>query len=324
MLAGRVPLYWFERVNPREPLRWLECVLNVQSEIPQIDKAYIFNCAGNFYQDLHDVKRAKIHFELALPIFQSENHSYGISRVLNSLGNIAWSEKNFEKARELYDESLIYDSEDRNTWGTLINLGSLAKIQGSWEESRKYYIRARETGERLNSETVIAASTLFLATLDLALRKLDEARKGFESGLKAAAYNANLFFPSIGEGILAYIDFLMGNQKDVKQRLKQGLEASLEYLEQSPNMPSPWIIIEGQARLDVMEGHMQRAAQLFGTSWVQRDVDDSPLTEFERSDYEACIVTIRSVLGDDAYNKAFEKGKAMTLKGAIAYALEES
>jgi len=85
-------------------------------------------------------------------------------------------------------------------------------------------------------------------------------------------------FQIIGAGILAYIDLLMGNEKDVKQRLRQGLEASLEYLEQSPNMPSPWLIIEGQARLDVVDGHMERAAQLFGASWVQREVDDSPLT----------------------------------------------
>ena len=323
MLVGRVPLYWFERANPREPLRWLERALNGQSDIPQIDKAYMFNCAGNFYMELRDIIHAKVHFELALPMFHRENDGYGISRVLNNLGNVAWSEKNFEKARELYDESLIYNNEDRNMWGTLINLGSLAKIQGRWEESRKYYIRARETGERLGAETVVAASTLFLATLDLALRKLGEARKGFESGLKAAAYNANLFFPSIGEGILAYIDFLMGDGKDVKQRLRKGLEASLEYLEQSPNMPSPWLIIEGQARLDVTEGQMERAAQLFGASWVQRDVDDSPLTEFERPDYEACVNTIRAALGDDAYNKAFEKGKAMSLKDAVALALED-
>ena len=323
MLGGRIPVYWFSRVNPREPLSWLERALTMQANVPQKDKAYLFNSAGNLYMELRDTPRAKMYFELALPIFHNENDGDGISRVLNNLGNIAWSEKNFEKARELYDESLLYDREDRNAFGTLINLGSIAKIQGNWEESRKYYIRARETGEQTNSETVVAASTLFLATLDLALGRLEESRRGFESGLKAAVYRANTFFPNIGEGILAYIDFLMGNEKDVKQRLRQGLEASLEYLEQSPNIPSPWMLIEGQARLDVKDGRMQRAAQLFGVSWTQREVDDSPLTEFERPDYDACINAIRAAIGDDELERMFEKGKEMTLKEAVALALEE-
>jgi tetratricopeptide (TPR) repeat protein len=241
---------------------------------------------------------------------------------LNNLGNIAWAEKDFESARQLYEESLKF--EEQNTWSTLLNLGSLARIRGDWDQSREFYLHAREVSERLGSETGVAAATLFLATLDLAVHKLDEARKGFERGLQAAAYHANPIYVTIGEGFFAYIDLLMGNEKDVRQRLGQALEASAEFLNQSPSLPSPWLLIEGQARLDVMDGHMGRAAQLFGASWTQRDVDASPLNEFERPDYEACINAIRAALGDRTFIELFEHGKAMTLKDAIAFALEEN
>ena len=123
---------------------------------------------------------------------------------------------------------------------------------------------------------------------------------------------------------MGYIDLLMGNQKDARRRLKQGLETCVEYLDQTLNLTASWMLIEGQARLDVMDGHMQRAAQLFGASWSQRDVDDWPLTEFERPDYEACINIIRAALGNEIYDKLFEKGKAISLKDAIALALEEN
>jgi predicted ATPase/class 3 adenylate cyclase len=325
MQAGRLNLYWEERVNIHEPLNWLERAMEMQADVPPLEKAHAFNSAGNLYHELGDMPHAKMYYESALPLFQSEHDGNGLSRVLNNLGNMGFAEKNYEKARQFYEESLTYEKTD--SWGvimTLINLGSLAKLSGDWEQSREYYLHARDVGERLDSETGIAAATLFLATLDLAVRKLDEARKGFERGLQAAAYRANPFYVTIGEGFFAYIDLLMVKEKDVRQRLGQALEASAEFLNQSPNLPSPWLLIEGQARLDVMDGHMGRAAQLFGASWTQRDVDASPLNEFERPDYEACINTIRAGMGDEIFNQLFEKGKAMTLKDAIALALDAS
>jgi len=325
MLAGRPYLYWYERVNIREPLRWLERALGMQADVSSIEKAYALNSAGNFYNDLHDMPSAKTYYESALPLFHGENDRKGISRIMNNLGNVEFTKKNFEKARQLYEESLTYEETD--SWGaamTLMNLGSLARLRGDWEQSRGYYLHAREVCERLGSETGVSSANSWLATLDLVLRNLEEARKGFESGFNATWIRTNPLYRGIANGFLAYIDLLMGNEKDVRQRLKQSLEASAEFLNQTPNIPSPWLVIEGQARLDVMDGHMQRAAQLFGASWTQRDVDDWPLIEFERSDYEACINTIRARLGDDVFNVLFEKGKAMPLKDAIAFALEET
>jgi hypothetical protein len=115
----------------------------------------------------------------------------------------------------------------------------------------------------------------------------------------------------------------MGDQKDARQRLRQALEASAEFLDQTPIIPTPWLLIEGQARLDVVDGHMGRAAQLFGASWTQREDDDWPLTEFERPDYEASVDAVCAALSDEKFAKLFEKGKAMSLKDAVALALKE-
>ncbi len=325
MLAGRPNLYWYERVNFREPLRWLERALELKVDVPSIEKAYALNSAGNFYHNLNDMPRAKMYFESAMPLFRGENDRSGISRVLNNLGNMEFNEKNFEKARQFYEESLTYEETD--SWGaamTSINLGSLARLRGDWEQSRKYYLLTREICERLGSETGISSATLWLAGLDLALRNLEEAKKGYENGFNATWIRTNPLYRGIADGFLAYIDLLMSNEKDVRQRLNQSLEASAEFLDQTPNIPSPWLVIEGQARLDVMDGRMQRAAYLFGASWTQREEDDWPLAEAERPDYEACINTIRAALGDEPFNKLFEKGKAMSLKDAVALALEEN
>lgn len=325
MLAGRPYLYWYERVNIHEPLRWLERALEFKIDVPPIEKAYALNSAGNFYHDLHDMPRARMYYESALPLFLDANEKAGLARILNNLGNMEFAEKNFEKAQKFYEQSLAHEETD--SFGnamTSINLGSLARLRGDWAQSRKYYLHTREVCERLGAETGVSSATLWLAGLELALRNLEEAKKGYESGFNATWIRTNPLYRDIANGFLAYIDLLMGDEKDVRQRLSQSLEASAEFVNQTPNLPLPWLLIEGQARLDVMDGHMGSAAQLFGASWTQRDMDDWPLTEFERPDYEACINAIRAAIDDETFTKLFEKGKAMSLKDAVALALDEN
>ena len=116
----------------------------------------------------------------------------------------------------------------------------------------------------------------------------------------------------------------MGNHtEDVHQRLRQGLESAVEYLDQSPSLIHSWLPLEVRARLDAMDRRMKHAAQLFGASWTQREVENWPPTEFERPDYEESVNTVRSALGDEIFDQLFEKGKGMTLKDALVFALEE-
>ena len=142
--------------------------------------------------------------------------------------------------------------------------------------------------------------------------------------LNATWIRTNPLYLGVSEGYLGYIDLLMNNEKEARRRLKQGLETSVEYLNQTPNLIASWMLIEGQARLDVIDGHMQRAALLFGASWTQRDIDNWPLTGFERPDYEASVSIVRAALGEETFNQLFDKGKAMSLKDAVALALEDS
>jgi predicted ATPase/class 3 adenylate cyclase len=325
LLAGRQFNYWVQRVNIREPLQWLEIALAMPKNVPLTDRAYALNGAGNLSNELGDTPRAKGYYQSALALFHETNNRDGISRCMNNLGNIAWAEKDFEKARQLYEESLMI--EKPVSFGasmTLNNLGSLARIRGDWEQSREYYLRSREICERLEAEAGVSYATLFLATVTVMQRDLNEARTLYESGLKANWIRINSLFRGYAEGFLGYVDLLTGNTLDARGRLNQSLETVVGLLDQLSEIPEGWLVIEGKARLELIDGHMQRAAQLFGVSWALREKDGYPLSEMERPDYETCINTICSALGDAAYNKAFEKGKAMTLKDAIDFALEES
>jgi len=66
-----------------------------------------------------------------------------------------------------------------------------------------------------------------------------------------------------------------------------------------------------------------RAAQLFGTSWTRHHRENFPVTQAERPNHEAVTAATRSAIGSEVYNKAFEKGKAMTTQEALAFALDD-
>jgi hypothetical protein len=70
-----------------------------------------------------------------------------------------------------------------------------------------------------------------------------------------------------------------------------------------------------------MYGRAERAARLFGAAWTRREIENYPLTEFEKPDYEAAIAEARSAIGGASFDEAFIKGQALTLEQAIEFAL---
>jgi predicted ATPase/class 3 adenylate cyclase len=321
----RSHIYWHTRTNYREPLRWLERAFASRAGVSLVDKAYALNSAGYMYHELYELSRARSCFESALSIFRDVNDRKGVSRSLNHLGNLEYDAKNFEKARQLYEESLTY--EERIAWGvvmTSINLGNLARIRGDWEGARNHYLHARDVSERMDSETGISSANSWLGGLELVLRRLPAARECMESVANAAWIRVNPLNHAMVLGWIAGVDLLMGNHsEDVRQRLRQALEAAAEYLNQSPSIIYLWLPLEAQARLHLLDGRMERAAQLFGASRTQREMDNWLLTEFERTDYDACTNAVRTALKDEIFNQLFEKGKSMTIKDALAFALHE-
>ena len=124
---------------------------------------------------------------------------------------------------------------------------------------------------------------------------------------------------------LGYIHVLLGDKKNVQQMLDDSLAGAAEYLNQNSisKLSDSYFLFEGKARLELLNGRAERAAQLFGAAWTQREIDDYPLTEFERPDYGAAIASARSAIGDAAFDAAFAKGKAMKIEQVVQFALED-
>ena len=322
--VSRLWEYWVQRVNKLEPLHWVERALKMETDAPDLERAYAFNGAGNLEIGIAEWHRAEKYYQTALDLFKKLNHRDGISRCLNNLGNIAKSDKEFEKARQLYEESMDYHDPDSFTISlTLDNLGNIARIREDWEVARGYFLRSREICERLGAAAGVSYADWFLGIVALAQMDLEEARQRFTSAAKANYIDTNPMMRDNYTGLIGYVHLLEGDLAKARPMLSTGLAALPEFLRAGSDITDAWFMIDGQARLDLLDGNPGRAAQLFGISSAWRKKDDYPISDAERPGYEDCLSSARAALGENAFEETFHKGFSMSIKEAVAFANKE-
>jgi hypothetical protein len=70
-------------------------------------------------------------------------------------------------------------------------------------------------------------------------------------------------------------------------------------------------------------GETERAAQLWGAAQDLHEVKGIPRDIDFLAEADARISAVRSGMGEEAWDEAWRKGRAMTLDEAVSYALEE-
>jgi hypothetical protein len=81
--------------------------------------------------------------------------------------------------------------------------------------------------------------------------------------------------------------------------------------------------LEGFACLAAAEGETERAALLWGAAQALHETKNIPRDTDFLAEADARISAVRSSMGEQAWEEAWRKGRAMTLDEAVSYALEE-
>ena len=80
--------------------------------------------------------------------------------------------------------------------------------------------------------------------------------------------------------------------------------------------------VEYIAQLAATQCEPARAATLFAAASVLREIAGTPMASTERALHEQEAAPARAALGDEAFEAAWAKGRAMILEQAVAYALQ--
>jgi len=78
------------------------------------------------------------------------------------------------------------------------------------------------------------------------------------------------------------------------------------------------------AALAILQNQMERGTRLLSVAETQYPPLRFEMSAKERAEQDQAIVAARVTLGEEAFAKAWEEGKALTLDQAIVYALEEN
>jgi predicted ATPase len=280
--------------------------------------------------------------------------------ALDGLGSIAWRQGDLLAATQALEESLETwrtTGERRAIGGALSNLGTVMELRGDLDRAQALQEEALAIAREIADPLRIASAlnNLALVTwrngdIQRATTLLEESvaikrKQGNSVGLAITLNNLGMLAAEAGDvdAAIAYmeetlaIDRKLGNPGGIADSLGNlasliapssnvaraaALAAeALEIRRDLDDRLSTAHSLESIAATASRAGFHEAGARLHGASDRLREELCAPIPSTERTHYETGLAMTRTVLGDEAFDRAWVGGRALGLDDAIAEAL---
>lgn len=240
--------------------------------------------------------------------------------AMNSLGNVARDQGDFDEAKRLHTESLGIFQKLQDKWGialVLNNLGVSARNQGDFQEAVKLHEQSLQLFRELGDKRYVARSLINLGIIferkgdyDAARGLLNESLAlSRELGEKTGITESLLFLGSVTRRL---------NDYEASHKLfAESLALSLDI----GNREGIISCLEEFAGSACMKSEARRAAKLWGAAEALREATRIPIPPVYRAEREHDVSLARSTLGEQAFTDEWAQGRALTLAQAITFAL---
>jgi predicted ATPase/DNA-binding CsgD family transcriptional regulator len=333
-LAGVLGSFWFWEGHSSEGHGWLEGALNQEGPTSVLARAKALGAASLLASQLSDYARAREAAEEGLRLSKEagteDSHrpffvwNSPPTFFLNRLANVSMEEGDHERARALGEESLAQSRQSNEVQGivwSLLTLAIAATLRADYEQAERSYAEGMSLVRELDSAyarflylqnwgwtTLLQgdparATALIEEAVDLAR----ERRRGFMGLLSRPLDN------------LGWAALLGGELGRAKAQFAENLMLSKE----RGNKGTLLMSLEGLACVAGAEGEGLRAARLFGAAEALMEKIDYRLVPQERAVLEPYRASVRSQLGEAAWEEAVAEGGALGLDQAIWYALSK-
>jgi non-specific serine/threonine protein kinase len=283
-LAGALGHFWFMVSDFREGSDWLERALELPQPTAPASRALALRWAGVLTLYRLDVPRATTHLDESLAVFRSLGDRYGVAQALVGVGLVAMHQGDYERAVALHEEALEL---------------------------------VRPLGDALPRPA-------FLATV--CFHNLGAAAYGHGDHERAAAYfeEALARVRDLGHSSLALVALAgLGNVTRDQGDDVRAADLYREGLERSWARGNKRIIaytLAGLGSIAGTYGQTEQAARLFGAAEALHEVIGVPLLPPFQVSHERAVATVRAALPEAAFTDAWEAGRALPLKEAVAEA----
>jgi tetratricopeptide (TPR) repeat protein len=268
-----------------------------------------------------DLSMAQSLCEQALEIGRQIDDKDFVANVLDYLGNIYAAQGNYSMAVAASTESKDGFLAMKNRWLSsrpLGNLGSISFQQGDYDSARSYWEAAlaiyQEMGDKANTAFMLGE----LANIALIQGNYEHSAALYEESLAIRQAVGDEFSISSLLPHLGHIWLQEGNEERASTLFLDGLMLNKKFEHRTYIS----LCLAGLAALAVPNQRHRLAAQLLGLAETVMPHYQEGISPFVRAEIANTRESVRSVLGEVTFVKAWEDGKALTIERAIECALE--
>ena len=244
------------------------------------------------------------------------------ARGLYAAALFAILQGDYAAGKGLLQESLMLFREiddPRNVAYALDSLAYLAIEQGEYPEAEA---RAREAVDLLRARSSREGLCFSLIHLAIALRQQGQWAAAHESYQQSLVIARELGTPwEIGTA-LREIGLAECDEGHCDLALKHLAEA-MTVLHGLGDRPGVIESLEGLAALAAATAAPRRAARLWGAADALQQAMGGTKSVNQRIAYERQVRPVRAILSGEAFDQAWNEGRAMSLDDAVRYALDE-
>ncbi|MDQ3965834.1 MAG: helix-turn-helix domain-containing protein, partial [Actinomycetota bacterium] len=270
-------VFWWLRGHKQEGRRWMEALL--EHDLSASLRTIALAVAGTMDYTQGDYESGKRYLQESLELAREVGDAVRAAHAVYVLGLLALSGQDLETARSRLEEAL------------------------------SLYL---ETG---GNDQMVSTVRSHLGTLLLIQGDHDRAAAMMEEGLALARKLGDRLGINNALYSLAQVAQSRGDHELAARMFEEGVTLS----EEMGDRANLGYFLEGLAVVAGVRGEAERSARLFGAAEGLLQAVEAPVYDYyepNRSLYERTKATVRSRLGESAFEEAWEQGRAMTFEQA--------
>lgn len=323
--AGALSRFWQVRGMYTEGREQLERALSVPEGVLTLcspgSRALALTGAGYLAGRQGDYSSAHSLSQGSLVLGREAGDKQSISRALNNLGSVAYEQGDYTEARALFEESLVLRRELGDKWDIAMSLNSLGVVayeQGDYTGARALYEESLAVKRELGDTWGIAMSLSNLGLVVYEQGDYTEARALHEQSLALRRELGDKWGIILSLNNLGFVASQHGDYTGARALHEEGLALGREIGDKK----GVAACLVGLGGVAVGMGEVERGTKLLSAVQGLVEKMGAVMQRDDRLPYERAVASACSVLGDEAFEKAMQKGRGMSLEEAVGYALE--
>jgi predicted ATPase/Tfp pilus assembly protein PilF len=323
-MGGALWSFWLMRGYYSEGRRWLQEALAMDGRGSPEVRAMALAGVGLLALDQGDLDRAKEACQEGIDLLSHEAREEASEAklwLLVCLGWVALQREEHGQAKQLFEERLALSQEKKAGWAiadSLLCLATVSHSSGDSERATELYEQSMDLLREQGDKFSLAYCLNNLGMVACSQGDLGRAAQLTEEGVtlfRELGARGDVAVGLCNLGWIALLQDDLGRAADIyKESLSLSWDSGLNPLVQSA--------LEGFTCLAGAKGEAERAAWLWGAAQSLHETKGIPRDPDFLAEADARISAVRSGMGEEAWEEAWRKGRAMTLEEAVSYALE--